>query len=225
MDTDTPDEHHRASAIPASADPGRPAMMIAIAYAAFGLSWVVLPDRLLRSVAPDVATLSAVGQGNGIAFVLASSALLYVVAARRRRAWPAEPLLREAHPHASAWLLGLGADKPVHAETRVATPDGDITERRGLQQRLRQWATVFDQSRDGVVITDARGRIHAVNRAFSTITGYSAQEAIGSGLRLLKSGRPGPEFYRQMWATLDECGHWQGETWNAARAARSTPNG
>jgi PAS domain S-box-containing protein len=56
----------------------------------------------------------------------------------------------------------------------------DITALRRQEESLRQAATVFEQTRDGVAITDASARIIAVNRAFSKITGYSSEEVVGS---------------------------------------------
>ncbi|MFG6465793.1 EAL domain-containing protein [Roseateles sp. BYS87W] len=134
----------------------------------------------------------------------------------------------------------LRADRPIRIETRLSTAQGprvfastkgklidaqgqvmgvfgvssDITDRRDLQQRLRQWTTAFDDLRDGVIVTDATGRIQSVNRAFTQITGYDVAEAVGSTMRLLHSGRHGKPFYEQMWRVIQQTGHWQGEVWN-----------
>ena len=64
------------------------------------------------------------------------------------------------------------------------------------------------------MITDPRGVILRVNPAFTRLTGYSAQDAIGQTPALLSSGRQEPMFYRRMWATLKQRGYWQGEVWN-----------
>lgn len=72
----------------------------------------------------------------------------------------------------------------------------------------------FELSQDGMMITDANAMIEKVNPAFLRITGYTEQELIGSTPRLLSSGRQPPEFYRDMWQTLRESGHWRGEVWN-----------
>ena len=82
------------------------------------------------------------------------------------------------------------------------------------EERLRQAAKVFDSTLEGVVITDTRGGIIAVNRAFQDITGYPEAEVLGENPRLLKSGRHDTEFYRAMWASLIAGGNWQGEIWN-----------
>ncbi|MFM2065923.1 MAG: hypothetical protein RLZZ584_832 [Pseudomonadota bacterium] len=81
-------------------------------------------------------------------------------------------------------------------------------------QALRQAAAVFENTHDGVVITDLAPRIVAVNKAYCAITGYSAEQLIGRNPSLLQSGRHDQAFYRGLWATLGAQGHWQGELWN-----------
>ena len=64
------------------------------------------------------------------------------------------------------------------------------------------------------MITDADQRILVVNRAFTTITGYSEAEMLGQTPALLKSGRQDGMFYIAMWTAIRTAGHWQGELWN-----------
>ncbi|MDS4016156.1 MAG: PAS domain S-box protein [Candidatus Accumulibacter sp.] len=90
----------------------------------------------------------------------------------------------------------------------------DITERKRMEVRLRQAATVFDSSAEGITITSPDAAIIAVNRAFTEITGYREDEVIGRNPRFLQSGLHGQNFYREMWETLALHGRWQGEVWN-----------
>jgi diguanylate cyclase (GGDEF)-like protein/PAS domain S-box-containing protein len=90
----------------------------------------------------------------------------------------------------------------------------DITERKQQEERHRQWAKAFESTRDGVMITDAAGSIQSVNRAFSEITGYAPEQAIGRTPALLHSGRHDEAFYRELWQSLKAGGHWRGEIWN-----------
>jgi diguanylate cyclase (GGDEF)-like protein/PAS domain S-box-containing protein len=62
-----------------------------------------------------------------------------------------------------------------------------------------------------------------VNAAFSRITGYSAQEAIGQTPRLLQSGRHDDAFYADMRATLERDGLWQDEIWNRRKSGEVYP--
>ncbi|MEO6281248.1 EAL domain-containing protein, partial [Roseateles sp.] len=92
-----------------------------------------------------------------------------------------------------------------------------------LQSGALFWASAFENMRDGIIVTDAQGHIQAVNRAFSTITGFSAGDATGASLKLLKSGRHGPEFYQAMWASIAERGYWEGEIWNRRKNGEIYP--
>lgn len=65
-----------------------------------------------------------------------------------------------------------------------------------------------------MLITDAQGIILRVNSAFTRLTGYSAEEAIGRTPALLHSGRQDRLFYQRMWDALVQKGGWQGEIWN-----------
>ena len=90
-------------------------------------------------------------------------------------------------------------------------------------EQLRQAAKVFEYTRDGVTITDTTGKILAVNNAFTEITGYSQEEALGSNPRILKSHRHDAEFYRAMWRKLTMEGQWQGEIWNRRKNGEVFP--
>jgi diguanylate cyclase (GGDEF)-like protein/PAS domain S-box-containing protein len=89
------------------------------------------------------------------------------------------------------------------------------------QQRLSRM--VFDNSLEGITVTDASSRIVMVNRAFTHTTGYSAEEAIGQTPALLKSGRQGPDFYARFWNALREDDGWHGEIWNKRKNGEVYP--
>ena len=90
----------------------------------------------------------------------------------------------------------------------------DITERKKTEEALQLAANVFSHAREGIMITNADGAIIDVNEAFTRISGYSRDEALGHTPSLLKSGLQGEEFYRSLWRDLIERGHWVGEIWN-----------
>lgn len=92
----------------------------------------------------------------------------------------------------------------------------DISERRHAEEELRIAAIAFE-SQEGMIVTDTRGVIVRVNHAFTRLTGYLAEEAIGKTPALLHSGRHDKTFYEQMWQSLLEKGYWQGEMWNRRR--------
>ncbi len=63
----------------------------------------------------------------------------------------------------------------------------DITERKHTEIQLRLAATVFENSREGVTVTDAEQNIISVNHAFTEITGYTEAEVLGRNPSLLQS--------------------------------------
>jgi diguanylate cyclase (GGDEF)-like protein/PAS domain S-box-containing protein len=98
----------------------------------------------------------------------------------------------------------------------------DITATRVMESELRVAAATFE-SQEGIFVTDARGVILRVNRAFSKITGYTDAEAAGRTPSFLKSGRHDREFYRQLWAALLGEGYWVGEIWNRRKGGEVYP--
>jgi PAS domain S-box-containing protein len=83
-----------------------------------------------------------------------------------------------------------------------------------LQQReaeLKKHSLAIEQSPAIVVITDLEGTIEYVNPAFTRVTGYSREEAIGQNPRILKSGRHSREFYEALWGTITSGRVWSGE--------------
>ena len=89
----------------------------------------------------------------------------------------------------------------------------DVSERKRAEQEQRIAAIAFE-SQEGMVITDANGLILRINQAFTEITGYTAEEAVGRRTSLLSSGRHDKAFYEVMWRSIAESGSWQGEIWN-----------
>ncbi|WP_296697449.1 bifunctional diguanylate cyclase/phosphodiesterase [Rhodoferax sp.] len=98
----------------------------------------------------------------------------------------------------------------------------DITDRKRVEEHLRIAAVAFE-SDEGMVITDCDGVILRVNQSFSAITGYSAAEALGQSMNLLRSGRQDDSFYKAMWTRIRQAGTWQGEMWNRRKNGEIYP--
>lgn len=86
----------------------------------------------------------------------------------------------------------------------------NITERRRLEQEMRNLQRAVEQSESTVVITDLHGDMVYVNPAFTRTSGYEASEVLGNNPRLLKSGFQDPEFYQDMWSTIKQNRSWKG---------------
>jgi diguanylate cyclase (GGDEF)-like protein/PAS domain S-box-containing protein len=98
----------------------------------------------------------------------------------------------------------------------------DITERKLFENELRIAATAFE-SHEAMLITNANQIILKVNQAFTRITGYSAEEAIGKTPAMLKSGNQDKQFYDAMWVALNRDKFWQGEIWNRRKDGELYP--
>lgn len=113
-------------------------------------------------------------------------------------------------------------DAKVNGKRAVVFMARDITERVEMEREQRIAAIAFE-SQQGMIITDAQTRILKVNRAFTDISGYEPQDVIGQPTRMLGSGRQPPEFYQQMWQTLSDMDHWEGEVWNRRKSGETFP--
>ncbi|MES2013171.1 MAG: EAL domain-containing protein [Pseudomonadota bacterium] len=111
----------------------------------------------------------------------------------------------------------------LSSEPRFIMISRDITERKQAESQLRLSAQVFNSSRDGIMVTDAYNKILSVNQAFTDITGYSKEDAVGYDLSVRRSGREGGSFYEEMWQAIVAKGHWQGEVWNCRKNGELYP--
>ncbi|HSI57077.1 MAG TPA: EAL domain-containing protein, partial [Ideonella sp.] len=151
-------------------------------------------------------------------------------------AWAATPdqigLLRDAVRQAGngqACRVDLRIAPPGgelrHAELSLRpvrkTPEGpvehlllearDVTVRKQGEDKLLLAAAVFEQAREGIMITDSRGVIVSVNQAFTDITGFDASEVQGQYPAMLTTALEDPHMHRQIRSSLLRLGHWQGE--------------
>jgi PAS domain S-box-containing protein len=90
----------------------------------------------------------------------------------------------------------------------------DLGDEHARESALRRAFVILDTIREGVLVTDSDNRIISVNPAFTTITGYQAEEAIGRDPSFLGGGTHLPQFYEAMWRSLRQDGSWYGELVN-----------
>ncbi|MBL8488373.1 MAG: bacteriohemerythrin [Rhodocyclaceae bacterium] len=90
----------------------------------------------------------------------------------------------------------------------------EIEERRRAEESMRLAGLVYEATSEGMIVTEADGTIITVNPAFTALTGYTPEEAIGRTPRILKSGRHDAAFYAALWRDLASRGEWKGEVWN-----------
>lgn len=102
----------------------------------------------------------------------------------------------------------------VGGHTMRASSIRDITARRAEETQLRKLSAAVVHSPASIVITNTLGEIEYVNPAFSRLTGYHPEEAIGQNPRILKAGDQTEEFFKELWDTLKRGEEWRGEFHN-----------
>ncbi len=98
----------------------------------------------------------------------------------------------------------------------------DISERKIIENELKVSAIAME-SQEGIIITDANSKILKINDAFTKITGFTSEEAVGNRMTLLKSGVHDAAFYKEMWQSISTQGSWQGEIWNKRKSGEIYP--
>ena len=89
-----------------------------------------------------------------------------------------------------------------------------IEERKQRENELKISAAVMENAAEGIMVTDGDNRIIRVNPAFTAITGYRPAEVLGKNPDILGSHRHEAEFFKQLWADLEQRGRWSGDIWN-----------
>ena len=99
----------------------------------------------------------------------------------------------------------------------------DITELKNVQESLFMAGVVLDNSREAILVTDSNVNVVMVNRAFTEIEGYTAEEIIGKNPRLLNSSRHSASYFSAMYSSLKDTGIFQSEIWNRRKNGEVHP--
>ena len=120
------------------------------------------------------------------------------------------------------WVHMLG-ELSFDREGTISTFFGtiqDITNRKELESDLVQAHNVFENTHDGILVTDDKGNILNVNKSFEKITGYKLQEVMGLNPSILKSGYHDEKFYQDLWREVRTNGYWSGEIHNKSKSGK-----
>ncbi|MCH8537882.1 MAG: EAL domain-containing protein [Alkalimonas sp.] len=138
-----------------------------------------------------------------------------------------EVQFRMQHANGSwVWILSRGrtlfneAGEPSNVTVGTHI---DITVQKQTELKLQLLEQLFEQSSEGMLITDPDHTILLVNKAFSTISGFSAEEVLGKTPKLLSSGKHDKSFYQAMQQAIQRHGSWQGEIWNRRKNGELYP--
>ena len=124
---------------------------------------------------------------------------------------------RVVWPDGSVHWIWVKGSAYFDAEGRTLRRTGVLTnidDRKRAEERLHLQAAALQAAANAIIITGRDGAILWTNRAFTEMTGYSAEEVIGSSPRVLKSGEQTPEFYTDLWKTILSGQIWHGEVVN-----------
>lgn len=84
-----------------------------------------------------------------------------------------------------------------------------------MEARNNLLISALEAAANGIVITDKNADIKWVNHAFTRLSGYSAEEAIGKNPRdIAKSGMQDASFFQALWSDILQGKHWRGELIN-----------
>ncbi|MBS1209995.1 MAG: diguanylate cyclase/phosphodiesterase with sensor(s) [Proteobacteria bacterium] len=124
------------------------------------------------------------------------------------------------------WVLTRGKIVEWDPEGKPLIMSGthtDISERKRAEAALRQAAAVFENTQEGVFVTDAARAIVMVNEAFCRLTGYSAEEVRGRDPAFLCAEVCDEAFQTGIWDTVVRQGSWQGELWSRRKSGEAFP--
>ena len=113
-----------------------------------------------------------------------------------------------------------GGPKDIAAMAHAFNSMMSVQEEREAALRI---AAIAFETDEGMLVTDADAKIIRVNKAFTRLTGYSAEDAIGRNPSMLGSDRQNAEFFRKMWESLQQHHSWQGEIWNRRKNGEVYP--
>ncbi len=199
------------------------------------LSYVQIPDKqwyLISVVPQSTLTASMVNiKRTGIAALLLSL-LLIAVYIRRYSLRVVAPIRAisdgfkcfQANQLDPAWRLTKpGALDEISELVSWFNAFLDTMQMRRQSETALRIAAIAFESQEGMMITDANSAILQVNRSFTKITGYSAEEVVGRNVELLKSGRHDIAFYAAMQNTIERTGIWEGEVWSRRKNGETYP--
>jgi PAS domain S-box-containing protein len=100
------------------------------------------------------------------------------------------------------------------AVARAVADARALKEREAANDLVGKLTLAIDQSPASIIFTDTSGTIQYINRRFTEVTGYTAEEAIGRTPSIVRSGRNPRAVYSDLWRTIRAGKVWRGELQN-----------
>ena len=111
----------------------------------------------------------------------------------------------------------------INGELKTHCIFKDITAQEKIEKKLKLSDIVFENTNEGILITDNKNNIISINSAFTKITGYEEADIINKNPKVLKSGKHDKEFYEKLWSDLLTTGQFKGEVWNRKKNGEIYP--
>jgi PAS domain S-box-containing protein len=107
-------------------------------------------------------------------------------------------------------------DKQTGRPVKLIGTLHDITERRLVEERLREQASLLDQTTDAIIVRDLDDTIRFWSRGAQRTYGWTAEEAIGRKITnlIVKDAAK----FSQACQSLNQTGHWNGEQRHLTKA-------
>jgi two-component system, cell cycle sensor histidine kinase and response regulator CckA len=115
---------------------------------------------------------------------------------------------------ATDFVLKNRLERLVPAIRRALREAHERKERRRAEERVRVQSSALEAVANGIILTDATGKILFGNKAFCAMTGYALEEILGKTPSFLSSGKHSADFFRSLWNTILTGRVWQGELIN-----------
>lgn len=181
------------------------------------------PDRKFLDANPALARM--LGYPDVSSLMAADASILYTTPQEQEQWQALMEREGEVRGHEARWRRLDGRDIWVLESTRLFRDDKgdvlyyegsaeDITARKQAELQRHLLATTLEAIADAITITDREGIVQWVNPAFTTLTGYMAEEVIGRGMRLLKSGLHDKRYYQKLWKAILAGQVWRSEVTN-----------
>lgn len=100
----------------------------------------------------------------------------------------------------------------------------DVSDSKKLEMDKKMAAILFEHSEEAMLIGNNKGIIEKINPAFSKMTGYNEEEAIGKPVSILRPVEDDNDTKsNEIWSNLHEKGYWTGEHWGRRKTGEIYP--
>ena len=120
-------------------------------------------------------------------------------------------------------LPGAPSPQDIELIARSAELAAIALERTRHHEDRRLAKVVFEQSLEGIMVTDLDNRVLMVNRAFEQLTGFAAHDLIGKQPGITDPSRDDPALRETRGEALAAGGRWSGEVWGRKKTGEVYP--